>query len=232
MTEKISIILPVYNEGKILRQNIPKLEKTLSRIFDDFEIIVSENGSTDDTVSAAESAQNGRIRVLHDKARLGKGAAIKAAAHLATGQILIFMDADLASNPEHAAELVNSMEGGSDIVIGSRYLPESKVKRTLLRGIASQGFNWLVRASLGSRLRDHQCGFKSFRKDSVLPVIEEIQDQRWFWDTELLVRAQRHGLTVKETPIEWTEAQDSKFRLIEDSAQMLRALVRFKLKNW
>ena len=117
MARKVSIILPVYNEGRTLRQNIPRLEKTLSAIFDDFEIIISENGSTDDTVLAAKSAQSERIRVLHDKARLGKGAAIKAAAQYARGQIIIFMDADLASNPEHAAELVKSIENGSDIVV-------------------------------------------------------------------------------------------------------------------
>jgi glycosyltransferase involved in cell wall biosynthesis len=231
MTGKVSVILPVYNEARVLRQNAAKLERALASVSGDFEIIISENGSTDDTVEKAKSLESERVRVLHHAQRLGKGAAIKAAAEYARGQIVIFMDADLASNPDHVRQLISYIEDGADIVVGSRYMDGSKTKRDPVRNTASKGFNWLVRASLGSRLLDHQCGFKSFRKDRVLPVINEIEEQRWFWDTELLVRAQRKGLKIKEIPIEWVEAADSKFRLMQDSFQMLRALVRFKLRN-
>ena len=84
---------------------------------------------------------------------------------------------------------------------------------------------------MGSRLSDHQCGFKAFRKDLILPVIKEVEERGWFWDTELLVRAQRNGLEVKEIPIEWKEAPNSRFRLLHDSAKMGFGLLKFKIKN-
>jgi hypothetical protein len=89
----------------------------------------------------------------------------------------------------------------------------------------------MVRVVLGSKLSDHQCGFKSFRKDTVLPIVNKTEDQRWFWDTEFLVRAQRDGLKIEEIPVEWVEAADSKFRLMQDSFQMFKALMRFKMRN-
>ncbi len=228
---KVSIILPAYNEGTILRGNVERLEGMLKGILEDFEIIISEDGSTDGTGDIAKSLESGRIRVLRSERRLGKGAAIRKAAGQSKGQIIIFMDADLASNPQHVGELVGFMEGGADIVIGSRYLKESKSSRNAVRYVASRGFNWLVRTALGSRLSDHQCGFKAFRKERVLPVIEEVEDEKWFWDTELLVRAQKRGLIIKEIPIEWKEAKGSKFRLLRDTANMGLSLARFKLKN-
>jgi len=227
----VSVILPAYNEGAVLRSNVEKLEGMLQGILDDFEIIISEDGSTDGTGDIAKSMENGRIRVLRNERRLGKGAAIRKAAGQSKGQIVIFMDADLASNPSHVKELVGLMEGGADIVIGSRYLRESRAKRNAVRFVASKGFNWLVRTALGSKLSDHQCGFKAFRKERVLPVIEEVEDEKWFWDTELLVRAQKRGLVIREIPIEWKEARGSKFRLLRDTANMGISLARFKLKN-
>lgn len=227
----VSIILPAYNEGAVLRRNVVKLEEMLEGFLDDFEIIISEDGSTDGTGDIAKSLEGRRVRVLRNGTRLGKGAAIKRAAGQSRGEIVIFMDADLASNPQHVRELLGFMEEGADIVIGSRYLKESKAKRTAVRYIASKGFNWLVRSALGSRLSDHQCGFKAFRKERILPIIEEVEDEKWFWDTELLVRAQKKGLVVREIPIEWKEAPGSKFRLFRDTANMGMSLLRFKLKN-
>jgi glycosyltransferase involved in cell wall biosynthesis len=227
----VSVILPAYNEGMALQRNVKRLEGMLERLLVDFEIIISEDGSTDGTGEIAKRLEGDRIKVLRNGTRLGKGAAIKRAAGHSRGDIVIFMDADLASNPAHVRELVRLMEGGADMVIGSRYLKESKASRSAIRFIASKSFNWLVRHILGSRLSDHQCGFKAFRKDMVLPVIDEVEDERWFWDTELLVRAQKKGLRIEEIPIEWKEAGTSRFRLLRDTANMGLSLARFRLRN-
>lgn len=229
--EMVSVILPVYNEEKVLKDSVKSLESTLERILGDFEIIISEDGSTDRTLDISKSLQSERVRILHEGKRRGKGAAIKSAAACAKGDIIIFMDADLASNPTYVEQLVSLLRSGAAIVIGSRYLKGSVAERTPLRYFASKSFNFLVRVLLGSKLSDHQCGFKAFRRDLVLPVINEVEDERWFWDTELLVRAQRKGLKVAEIPIGWKEAPDSKFRLLNDTLHMAHSLVSFKLMH-
>jgi len=229
--EIVSVIVPVYNEEKVLRRNIISLGKTLDKLLPDFEIIISEDGSTDRTHEIAKTLASEKVRVLHNDKRLGKGASIKNASEHARGNIIMFMDADLASHPSHVRQLVGLFSSGAAIVIGSRYLKGSKTKRTRIRHFASKSFNFLARTLLGSKLTDHQCGFKAFRKDLVLPLINEIEDEKWFWDTELLVRAQRSGLKVVEIPIEWNEEADSKFRLLNDTCHMAYSLVSFKLKN-
>jgi glycosyltransferase AglD len=229
--EMVSVILPAYNEERRLRGSVERLESVLTHSLGEFEIIISEDGSSDDTLNIAKSLKSGRVKIHHNGKRMGKGAAIRSAAGLAKADIVVFMDADLASNPGHVRQLVDFIEGGAAIVIGSRYLRESKAKRSVVRYVASKGFNMLVRVFLGSKLTDHQCGFKAFRKESVLPVINEVEDQGWFWDTELLVRAQRKGLKIAEIPIEWKEAPGSRFNLLPDAFRMACALAKFRLKG-
>jgi glycosyltransferase involved in cell wall biosynthesis len=229
--EKVSVILPVYNEETVLRKNVNNLRQILERMLDDFEIIISEDGSTDKTPEIAKSLQSEKICILHGGKRRGKGAAIKNAAAHAKGKFVIFMDADLASDPVHIKQVIKLLDSGAAIVIGSRYLEGSKANRTPLRHFASKSFNFLVKLMLGSKLTDHQCGFKAFRKDLVIPVINEVEDERWFWDTEFLIRCQRKGLKIVEMPIEWKECSDSKFRLFEDTYHMAHSLLSFKLKH-
>jgi len=229
--ERLSVILPVYNEEKVLEDSVSRIKRALEKTGRDFEIVISEDGSTDETHNIAKSLESKNIIALHNSTRMGKGAAIKTAISHASGNIIIFMDVDLASNPEYVKQLVKFLESGAAIVIGSRYHKDSKTKRTPVRHFASKSFNFLVRTMLGSKLSDHQCGFKAFRKDLLLPVIDEVEDGKWFWDTELLVRAQRKGLNIVEIPIEWTEDQDSKFRIFGDTCHMAYSLLSFKLKN-
>ncbi|MCI0503248.1 glycosyltransferase family 2 protein [Candidatus Micrarchaeota archaeon] len=228
---KISVIIPAHNEARVLRTNILRIERELERLGRDFEIIISEDGSTDGTVEIAKALEGGRIRVLNYSKRLGKGSAIMKAVSESRGDIVIFMDADLASDLENIPQIFDSIDGGASLVIGSRYVKGSESKRKLVRWVASRSYNWLVRILLGSRLRDHQCGFKAFRKSSVMPIAGEVTDGRWFWDTELLIRAQRRGLIVKEMPIKWEESQDSKFDLLKDTWHMAASLARFKMKE-
>lgn len=229
--EKISLILPVYNEERNLRGNVKVLENLLDRDFGEYEIIILDDGSNDTTPTIAKELQNFKIRTISNKKRIGKGASIKQAAKESIGEILIFVDADLASNPNEIKKLVEIISSGADIVIGSRYLKESKTSREIVRYFASKSFNILVRMLLGSKLSDHQCGFKAFRR-SALEVIDKVESKKWFWDTEFLVRAQRDGLKISEIPIEWKEMKDSKFNLIKDSIHMGISLVKFKIKNW
>jgi hypothetical protein len=99
-------------------------------------------------------------------------------------------------------------------------LSESKVERSLTREIVSRTYNFLVRAMLGSEVKDHQCGFKAFRREPLMKILDEIAANHWFWDTEILVRASRKGYRIKEIPVEWTSGQETKVNLIKDSFNM------------
>lgn len=128
-------------------------------------------------------------------------------------------------------ELVQSIRDGYDFATGSRMLPQSNVKRPLKRGFASKGFNFLARLMLGSKLYDHQCGFKSFKREALFALLGDVKDTHWFWDTELFVRAQRAGYRVKEFPVEWRHGGATKVDLVRDifgmGSQILRLWYEF-----
>jgi glycosyltransferase AglD len=104
-------------------------------------------------------------------------------------------------------------------------MAQSKVQRSGSRNTASKAYNFAVRLILGSKVRDHQCGFKAFKRDTVLPLLDEVEATHWFWDTEILVRAQRHGFRVKEIAVEWQSGRDTKVSLAKDSWTMFWQII-------
>jgi len=118
-------------------------------------------------------------------------------------------------------DIINSVANeGYDIAIGSRRMKNSKAKRDFRRLLPSIIYNWLVRFVLNSKVHDHQCGFKAFKKDRITSILNEVSDNHWFWDTEVLVRAQRKGYKIKEIPVEWKESVSTKVNVIMDANNM------------
>jgi len=208
----ISIVFPAYNEAERIEKAIKETEKFLKKINYDYEIIVAEDGSTDGTDKIVQRLVNDKIRLFHSDVRLGRGKALMNAFEKAKGEIVISMDVDLATNIKHLKDLIEAIENGYDIAIGSRLIEGSKAKRSFERLLYSKVYNFLVRALLKSKIKDHQCGFKAFKKDIVVKLGKEAKDNHWFWDTEILVLAQRKGYKIKEIPVEWTEGKDTKVR--------------------
>jgi len=208
----ISIVFPAYNEAERIEKAIKETEKFLKKINYDYEIIVAEDGSTDGTDKIVQELVNDKIRLFHSDVRLGRGKALMNAFEKAKGEIVISMDVDLATNIKHLKDLIEAIENGYDIAIGSRLIEGSKAKRSFERLLYSKVYNFLVRALLKSKIKDHQCGFKAFKKDIVVKLGKEAKDNHWFWDTEILVLAQRKGYKIKEIPVEWTEGKDTKVR--------------------
>ena len=201
----LTAIIPVFNDRVALERAIPRSIGALSAISDNFELVVAEDGSTDGSRELIQyyEQQDTRIRLLHSDKRLGRGRALNRAVTGSRGKIVCYYDVDLATDMQHLPELIKAIENGADVATGSRLLPNSDTLRTGGREIASRTFNFLVRIILGSRVYDHQCGFKAFRRDKILSVLATIQAGHWFWDTELLVRCQRKGFSVKEFPVRW-----------------------------
>jgi len=202
---ELTAIIPAFNDRAALETAIPRSIGALSSISENFELIIAEDGSTDNSREFVQQQEqrDHRIRLLHSDERLGRGRALNRAISEAKGTIVCYYDADLATDMRHVSELVGAIRGGYDIATGSRLMPESDIRRTGGREIESRAYNFLVRIILGSSVYDHQCGFKAFNKQRILAILPEIQSQHWFWDTELLVRCQRQGFGVKEFPVRW-----------------------------
>jgi len=201
----VTAIIPVYNDKPSLEIAIPQSVVYLSRIAEEFELIIAEDGSTDGSADLVHryEHQDLRIRLLHNDARLGRGKALNRAISVSRGKIVCYYDVDLATDMRHIPELVQAIRDGADIATGSRLMPRSDIVRTGGREIASRSYNFLVRVILRSRLHDHQCGFKAFNKERIILLLPALNSNHWFWDTELLIRAQRNGFIVREFPVRW-----------------------------
>ena len=223
----VTAIIPVFNDKHSLEIAIPQSVESLSRIAEGFELIIAEDGSTDgssDVVRQYEQ-QDSRIRLLHSDERLGRGKALNRAISESRGKIVCYFDVDLATDMQHLPELVRTIHQGADIATGSRLMPGSDIVRTGGREIASRSYNFLVRLFLGSRMYDHQCGFKAFNKEHIIRLLPAIHSNHWFWDTELLIRAQRNGCVVREFPVRWRAGKGTTVK-INDIFEMGSSILR------
>lgn len=219
---EIAVVLPAYNEAKRLENAVSKSIHYLNAITDSFEIIIAEDGSTDGTDKIAESLakEYSFVKHLHSNEKLGRGKALKNAFSSTDAEILVYYDVDLSTDLEHLKQLVDAIRNGFDISTGSRMLKTSDVERPFKREFASGGFNFLIRFLLRSKIHDHQCGFKAFKRSTILQILDEVKDNHWFWDTEILVMAQKKGLKVYEFPVVWKHGGNSKVRLKRDVLDM------------
>jgi len=222
-TVRVSVVFPAYNEAEVLEATINKVIQYLDNLTNSYEIIIAEDGSTDGTnnLAAKLAKKNDKIKHIHRTKRLGRGAALKNSFKKSIGETLVYMDLDLATDLSHLKELISAIEKeGFDLATGSRLLSASKAKRSWTRNLASSSYNFIVRKLLGSKIKDHQCGFKSFRRDPLMALLDEVEATHWFWDTEILVRANRRGYKIKEIPVLWKSGKETKVKLFKDSANM------------
>ncbi|MFC7098119.1 flippase-like domain-containing protein [Halobaculum marinum] len=228
---RVSVVLPAYNEEATIEGTVRTTVETLEGFLrtDEFEVIVAEDGCDDRTPDIADrlAREDDRVHHVHSDRRLGRGGALEFAFDRARGDTLVYFDTDLATDMRHLEELVARIErDGYDVATGSRWMPGDEADRPAKRGVPSRGFNLLVRTVLRSDLRDHQCGFKALSREAFAELHDAVEDEHWFWDTELLVRAQRRGMRVAEFPVEWEPKGDSKVDLVRDVFGMGSQIVR------
>ncbi len=228
---EVSVVLPAYNEAETIERTVEITLETLEEFLPNgtFEVLVAEDGCADRTpeIAARLANEDERVRHVHSDQRLGRGKALEYAFERASGETLVYFDTDLATDMSHLEELIESVRSGDyEFATGSRWIPGNTADRPAKRGIPSKGFNTLVRLLLRSELQDHQCGFKAFDRTALFDVLEDVDDDHWFWDTEVLVRAQRSGYSVKEFPVNWTPKGDSKVDLVRDVLGMGSQIVR------
>ena len=228
---EVSVVLPAYNEADSIEHTVSVTLETLAAFLPagSFEVVVAEDGCDDRTPAIADrlAAADDRVRHVHGDERLGRGGALERAFRGSDGDVLVYFDTDLATDMRHLEELVDSVRvDGYDVATGSRRMPGDEQRREPERGVASTGFNTLVRLFLRSPLYDHQCGFKAFDREALFDLLTDVEDDHWFWDTEVLIRAQRAGYDVREFPVEWEPTGDTTVDLVRDVLGMGSQILR------
>jgi len=231
MSPSVSIVIPVFNEETILAESIERLVGQLGRDFPHrYEIVIANNGSTDGTLGIARSLadRNPNVRVLHLEEK-GRGRALKTAWLESSSDILSYMDADLSSDIGAFPALIEPLANGRyDLAIGSRLLDPKLTTRCLKRELASRVYNLLHRTLLHTGFRDAQCGFKAITRQAARPLLPLVEDTNWFFDTELLVLAQRHGCRILELPVRWVENRNTHVKLMATAIEDLQGLWRMR----
>ena len=228
---KCDICIPVLNESSIIINTIRTIQEEVKKRPDiEWRIIVADNGSTDDTRQKVITAglKNTILLSISEK---GKGIAIRRAAEYSLADFFCFIDADLSVSPKNIAVFVDHLSTGKDIVIGSRFLDETKVKRSYLRTVSSKLFNFVARIILPIRVKDAQCGLKCMNIKGK-EVLIACKETTWFLDLELIAQATSARLVVEELPIEWEEFyyvhRASKLRVVRDGLHALIAMMRIR----
>ncbi|MBU4070194.1 MAG: glycosyltransferase family 2 protein [Nanoarchaeota archaeon] len=232
--QKISIIMPAYNEEKKIRKTLDKLVSYFNKNKFVYEIIIVDDGSTDKTIEIIKEFEKLlKIRILINKMNKGKGYSVKKGILNAKYPLVLVTDADLATPIEELAKFLKIMKQGFDIIIASRGLKESKliVKQPFYRQIMGTTFPLLVRLLALSEFKDTQCGFKLFKTDVAKKIVNLQTIERFCFDVEILFIAKKIGCKIKETPVTWISKQDSKVRIIKDTLNMLADLFRIRLND-
>ena len=203
----VLIVLPVFNEERVLADNVKKLYQFLKkRLNEPWQIIIASNGSTDatDPLAAKLALSLPGVKFFPLK-KAGKGYAISETWKTWPADYFIFMDVDLATDLEALPALLDALKQDHAIVYGSRFAPCSRVQCPWLRKILSSGYGIVFRFLLGSKIQDPACGFKGVNAKTVKEILPAVQSQGWFFDSELILRAEKAGFSLKAIPVQWSE---------------------------
>jgi glycosyltransferase involved in cell wall biosynthesis len=227
----VNVTIPVYNEEKILPSSIATLHAFLAgHCRFDWEIVIANNASIDATqkVACDLAGQHQGVSVCHlDKK--GRGRALAKVWSTSRADYLSYMDVDLSTNLYAFPPLMEALiSGGFDIGIGSRLLKGSTTRRSLKRESISRCYNWLVKGFFLTHFSDAQCGFKAITRKAADALLPKIEDTGWFFDTELLVLAEKCGYQIFDLPVSWVEDLDSRVKIVRTAVDDIRGLIRVR----
>ncbi len=226
--QSVSVVIPAYNEGERIELTLNKLSQYLEKKNSRFEIIVIDDGSSDDTAEKVRRVgeTDRRIALISYAPNRGKGFAVRQGMLRAANDAVLFTDADLSTPVEEIEIAVAELTRGFPVVIASRRHPESVIARrqSWVRELIGRTFNALVRLLIGLPYGDTQCGFKCFTQTAAKEIFSRTRIDRFSFDVEVLLSARARGYAVKEIPVRWTNAPGSKVRPLRDALKILREL--------
>ena len=212
----VDIVIPVLNEAPSLAASVERLGAYLDGHFPfAWTITIADNGSTDGTWAIASALADRRagVRAIHlDEA--GRGRALRRAWSESESEVVAYMDVDISTDLDALLPLVAPLlSGHSDVAVGSRLAPGAEVARGPKREAISRAYNLMLRTMFATQVRDMQCGFKALRRDVAVALLPAVEDEGWFFDTELLLLAERNGLRIHQVPVDWKDDPDSRVHL-------------------
>jgi glycosyltransferase involved in cell wall biosynthesis len=231
--KRVDVIIPVYNEEHDLGPSVTRLrEFLLANCPYRWRIMVADNASKDRTLEIAKelaARYPGEVTYIHLDAK-GRGRALKAAWQASDADVVSYMDVDLSTDLRHFMPMIDPLiRGEYHVATGSRLMPGSRVKRQLKREIISRCYNLIVKTMFPARrFYDAQCGFKAISRKAVIELIPYIVDNNWFFDSELLLRAEQCGYRVWEVPVEWIEDPDTRVKIVSTALEDLKGLWRVR----
>ena len=228
-TVTLDVVVPVYNEERDLERCVRRLHRHLAdNIPYPSRITVADNASTDGTLAVANllAAEFDDVRIVHLDEK-GRGRALRTVWSASDADVVAYMDVDLSTDLGALLPLVAPLVSGhSDVAIGSRLARSSRVVRGPKREVISRCYNLILRGALRARFSDAQCGFKAMRTDVARELLPLVEDTGWFFDTELLVLAERVGLRIHEVPVDWVDDPDSTVDIVATAVADLKGVVR------
>ncbi len=232
---QFDIVIPVYNEAHVLADSIGKLRAYLIEHSFPYtwRIVVADNASTDTTLEAAQqlAQQFDDVGVIHLDEK-GRGRALKKAWLESPAAAMSYMDVDLSTGLDALLPLARAvLEEGYDVATGSRMTRGSRITRSLRREITSRGLITLIKLLFFSKLSDTQCGFKAISRQAAQELLPQVENNGWFFDTELLLLAEKGGSRVKDIPVHWIEDTDSRVNVRKTVMEDLQGLARMRFRR-
>jgi glycosyltransferase involved in cell wall biosynthesis len=226
----VDVVIPAYNEEKDLPRCIATLWDFLNEHLPyRWQIVIADNGSSDKTLAVAQalSQQYPHVTYVHLDLK-GRGRALRKAWLESKADAVSYMDVDLSTKLTAFPPLIKALDEGYGLSIGSRLIRGSGVKRGLKREITSRSYNILIRMMFLPSFHDAQCGFKAVRREVVREIVPYIKDQAWFFDTELLLLAQKKGYRIKEVPVEWVDDAGTTVKVAKTAWEDIKGLFRVR----
>jgi glycosyltransferase involved in cell wall biosynthesis len=233
--KSVDLVIPCYNEERVLAESVGKLKAWAAQHLPyAWRVVVADNASTDGTLAVAQrlaADDPERVAVVHLD-RKGRGRALKRAWLESTADAMCYMDVDLSTDLAMITPLLAGvLEEGCDVAYGSRVSRGSDVERSLKREINSRGYIAFIKLLFWTKFADAQCGFKAITHEAAQRLLPHVQDGEWFFDTELLILAEKGGYRLKEVPVKWVEDPDSRVKFPQDIIKMATQLIKLRLRR-
>ncbi len=233
--KSVDLIIPCYNEERVLAESVGKLcAWAAEHLPYRWRVVVADNASTDGTLAVAQrlaAADPDGVGYIHLD-RKGRGRALKKAWLESPADAMCYMDVDLSTDLEMIKPLLAGvLEEGCDVAYGSRLSRASDIERSLKREINSRGYITLIKLLFWTKFADAQCGFKAITREAAQRLLPHVEDGEWFFDTELLILAEKSGCRLKEVPVRWVEDPDSRVKFPRDIIKMASQLLRLRFRR-